>query len=289
MQELYSTVYMTKDISSKGLLELYRKMHFPKSSRTAIKLSTGETGSNYLRPEFIEKLVKETHGTIVECNTAYGGERSETDLHEKLIQDHGFDNIADVVILDAYEDLTIPVADGYHLEESYIGAGIEDFNSIIVLSHFKGHTMAGFGGALKNLSIGFASSTGKSWIHTAGRFTEGIEGDTNEFLESMCDACQAIISYFDKSNKNVLYINVMNNLSVDCDCDTNPAEPTMKDIGILASYDPVALDAACIDLVYASKDGQDLIDRIESKNGIHLIDCCDESDIGTSLYTLIEI
>ena len=289
MQELHSTVYMTKDISSKGLLELYRKMHLPKSSKTAIKLSTGETGSNYLRPKFIEKLVKEVHGTIVECNTAYGGERSETDSHEKLIQDHGFDTISDVVILDAYEDLTIPVTDGYHLEESYIGAGIEDFNSIIVLSHFKGHAMAGFGGALKNLSIGFASSAGKSWIHTAGRFTEGIEGNTDEFLESMCDACQAIISYFDKSNKNVLYINVMNNLSVDCDCDTDPAEPTMKDIGILASYDPVALDAACIDLVYVSKDGQDLIDRIESKNGIHLIDCCDESNIGSSLYTLVEI
>lgn len=284
----YSTVYLTRDISSRGLMNIYQRLGFEPQGNVAIKLSTGEAGgSYYLSPDLIRELVQSVNGTIVECNTAYGGSRSSTEAHRQVAEDHGFTEIANVDILDENGSINLTVPNGQHLEYDMVGANYENYDSTIVLSHFKGHAMAGFGGAVKNISIGFASSNGKSLIHSAGTRTSGFGGASqDDFLESMAEAALAVAT--DKGD-NIVYISVMNNLSVDCDCDSNPAEPDMHDIGILASTDPVALDKACVDLVYEAEDGESLIQRMESRNGIHTLEYGAEIGLGNLNYEIVNI
>ncbi len=230
-------------------------------------------------------------GTIVECNTAYGGSRSSTAMHMQVAKDHGFTEIADVDIQDADGSLEIPVKNGSRLSENYVGKHFEDYDSYLVLSHFKGHTMAGFGGAIKNISIGLAFSEGKCWIHSGGKSrTNAWGGRQNDFLESMAEAGKAVSDYLD-NGKKIVYINVMNRLSIDCDCNGNPAEPDMHDVGVLASEDPVALDQACIDLIYEQKDGDgaSLVNRIESRNGLLTLEHADQIGLGSRNYTLVDI
>lgn len=283
-----STVYMTIDISAGGLLSIYDALgaEIPQNANVAVKISTGETGSNYLRPELIADLVHTVDGTIVECNTAYGGDRANTAYHMQLAEDHGYTAIADVDIQDADGELTLPVTGGRHLTENYVGSHFANYDYYVVLSHFKGHAMAGFGGAIKNISIGIASSDGKAHIHSGGTGGSMWGGDQDAFLESMAEAGKSVS---DELAGNILYINVMNRLSVDCDCDTNPAEPDMHDIGILASYDPVALDQACVDLVYAADDGASLVERIESRNGLLTLTHAEEIGLGSRSYDLVSI
>ena len=234
-------VYMTQEITPEGLMAVYQALQWEPQGRVAVKLSTGEPpASNYLRPELIAGLVQSLDGTIVECNTAYGGSRAETAMHYQVAEDHGFTAIADFQILDEEGSMTLPVQGGTRLSENYVGAAFDDYDSYLVLSHFKGHSMAGYGGAIKNISIGLGSSEGKAWIHSAGSSrTNPWGGDQDAFLESMAEAGKSVSDYL---GDQIVYINVMNRLSVDCDCDGNPAEPDMHDIGILASTDPVALD-----------------------------------------------
>ena len=241
-------VYMTADISEKGLMDVYEALGASPSGKIAVKISTGEPGSNYLKPELIGGLVQSLKGTIVECNTAYGGSRANTAMHYQVAEDHGYTEIADVDIQDEDGSMTLPVSGGDNLTENYVGASFADYDYYVVLSHFKGHAMAGFGGAIKNISIGLASSDGKAHIHSGGTGGNMWGGDQDAFLESMAEAAKSVTDYLDG---NILYINVMNRLSIDCDCDGSPAEPDMHDIGILASYDPAALDQACVDLAYA--------------------------------------
>ena len=279
-------VYMTTDISSQGLMDIYQALSVSPSGKIAIKLSTGEPGSNYLRTDLIGELVQSLEGTIVECNTAYGGSRANTAMHYQVAEDHGYTAIADVDIMDEDGSLSLPVTGGDNLTENYVGAHFADYDYYVILSHFKGHTMAGFGGAIKNISIGIASSEGKAHIHSGGTGGNMWGGSQDAFLESMAEAGKAVVDYL---NGNILYINVMNRLSVDCDCDGSPAEPDMHDIGILASYDPVALDQACVDLVYGAEDGQSLIDRIESRNGLHTLEQAEEIGLGSREYELVSI
>ena len=258
-------VYMTTDISPEGLMAVYEALgREAAGENVAVKISTGETDSNYLRPELIGEFVQAVDGTIVECNTAYGGQRASTAMHYQLAEDHGYTAIADVDIMDENGSMTLPVEGGTVIAENYVGANLANYDFLVVLSHFKGHAMAGFGGALKNLSIGCASSDGKAWIHSGGTGGNMWGGEQDAFLEAMAEAAKSVVNYFGNGER-ALYINVMNRLSVDCDCDGSPAEPDMHDIGILASTDPVALDQACIDLVYAAEDGASLIQRIESR------------------------
>lgn len=280
-------VYMTTDISSDGLMAVYEALGVTPSGNVAVKLSTGETGSNYLAPDLIKELVQTVNGTIVECNTAYGGQRSNTAMHKQLAEEHGFTAIADVDIMDEEGSMTIPVENGVHLSVDTVGTHFDDYDFFLVLSHFKGHAMGGFGGAIKNISIGIASSEGKALIHSAGTSTTNMwGGNQDDFLESMADAAKGVSDYM---GGNMIYINVMNRLSVDCDCDGNPAEPDMHDIGILASTDSVALDQACVDLVYAADDGGSLVQRIESRNGIHTLEAAETIGLGSRTYTLESI
>lgn len=279
-------VYMTTDISAKGLMAIYGALGAEPSGKVAVKISTGETGSNYLRPELIGDLVKSLDASIVECNTAYGGERASTAMHYQLAKDHGYTDIADVDIMDEDGSMTLPVKEGSNLKENYVGKNFSKYDYFVILSHFKGHAMAGYGGAIKNISIGIASSEGKENIHSGGTGGDMWSGEQDAFLESMAEAGKSVT---DSLNGNILYINVMNRLSVDCDCDGNPAEPDMHDIGILASYDPVAVDQACIDLVYSAKDGQSLIERIESRNGLHTLEQAEKIGLGNRKYTLQSI
>jgi hypothetical protein len=279
-------VYMTTDISSQGLMNIYQALSASPSGKIAIKLSTGEPGSNYLRTELIGELVQSLEGTIVECNTAYGGSRANTAMHYQVAEDHGYTTIADVDIMDEDGSMTLLVAGGDNLTENYVGAHFADYDYYVILSHFKGHSMAGFGGAIKNISIGIASSEGKSHIHSGGTGGSMWGGSQDAFLESMAEAGKAVADYLDG---NILYINVMNRLSVDCDCDGSPAEPDMHDIGILASYDPVALDQACVDLVYGAEDGRSLIERIESRNGLHTLEQAEKIGLGSRVYELVNI
>lgn len=281
-------VYFTNDLSSDGLLAAYLALEREaKGENVAVKISTGETGSNYLRPELIGELVKRVNGTIVENNTAYGGQRASTARHYQLAKDHGYTDIAKVDILDENGSMTLPVSGGTRLTENYVGAKTADYDFLVVLSHFKGHAMGGFGGALKNLSIGCASAEGKAWIHSGGTSTRNLwGGEQDAFLEAMAEAAKSVVDYFGDGER-CLYINVMNRLSVDCDCNGRPAEPDMHDIGILASLDPVALDQACVDLVYASPDGASLIRRIESRNGSHTLEHAEVIGFGSRAYTLI--
>ena len=281
-------VYMTREITPEGLMAVYQALQWEPQGRVAVKLSTGEPpASNYLRPELIAGLVQSLDGTIVECNTAYGGSRAETAMHYQVAEDHGFTAIADFQILDEEGSMTLPVQGGTRLSENYVGAAFEDYDSYLVLSHFKGHSMAGYGGAIKNISIGLGSSEGKVWIHSAGSSrTNPWGGDQDAFLESMAEAGKSVSDYL---GDQIVYINVMNRLSVDCDCDGNPAEPDMHDIGILASTDPVALDQACIDLVYSAEDGQSLVNRIESRNGLHTLEHAQQIGLGSRSYELVSI
>lgn len=287
-------VYFTKEITPKSLIKIYNKLEKDLTGNVAIKISTGEPGGhNYLKPELIKDLVNLLNGTIVECNTAYAGRRNTSEEHWKAIKEHGFLDIAKVDIMDEEGEIAIPVTNGLHLKENYVGKNIENYDSMLVLSHFKGHQMGGFGGALKNMSIGIASSEGKAWIHTAG-VTKDLKklwsnvAEQDHFLESMAEADQSVINYM---KENIVYINVLNNLSVDCDCNNNPKKPCMNDIGITASIDPVAVDKASLDLVYNSEDEgkKDLIKRIESMHGIRTVEHALELGIGTTEYELINI
>lgn len=287
--EMPPAVYMTTEITPEGLMAVYEALgRQAQGENVAVKISTGETGSNYLRAELIGEFVQAVGGTIVECNTAYGGQRASTAMHYQLAEDHGYTAIADVDIMDENGSMTLPVTGGTVLTENYVGANLQNYDFLVVLSHFKGHAMAGFGGAIKNLSIGCASSEGKAWIHSGGTGGSMWGGEQDAFLEAMAEAAKSVVDYFGNGER-ALYINVMNRLSVDCDCDGNPAEPDMHDIGILASLDPVALDQACIDLVYGAPDGGSLIQRIESRNGLHTLEHTQDIGFGSRNYTLVNI
>lgn len=283
-------VYMTRDISPESLVEIYKALGRKASGRVAVKLSTGEPGgNNFLQPALIGKLVKEVNGTIVECNTAYGGGRANTEAHMKAAEDHGFTKIAKVDIMDAEGEVKIPVKGGSHIDYDIVGKNFMNYDFVVVLSHFKGHAMAGFGGAIKNISIGIASANGKRWIHSGGTSTSNWGHPTQEqFLETMAEAGKAVA---DKCGDKILYISVMNNLSVDCDCDAHPAAPQMGDIGILASLDPVALDKACVDLVRNSSDEGKvhLIERIDSRKGMTTLVHAEEIGLGSQEYELVEM
>lgn len=282
-----STVYFTKDINSKNIVEIYKKLNINLEGNVAIKLHSGEKGNqNFLRPDFYEEIINHLNATIVECNTAYDGERNESEKHKRLMEYHGW-NKYNVDILDEKEEIKLEIKNPNHLKCNYVGKNIENYDSMLVISHFKGHPMGGFGGALKNISIGLASSYGKAYIHGAGEAEKIWTADHDSFLESMAEAASSIMDY--KKDK-IAFINVMCNMSVDCDCCAKAEDPCMKDIGILASLDPVALDQACIDLVYNSSDpGKNhLIERIESRNGTHTIDEAEKLNVGTKKYKLVE-
>ena len=283
-----AVVYFISDISPESLVKAFQSLNVELPGKVGVKLSTGESeNSNYLRPTLIGDLVQMLNGTIVECNTAYGGSRSSTAMHMQLAKDHGFTDIAEVDILDAEDSMELPIEGGNRLSVDYVGSHFANYDSFLVLSHFKGHAMAGFGGAIKNISIGFGSAKGKGWIHSGGTsFTNIWGGEQDAFLEAMADAAKAVDSTM---GDNIVYISVLNRLSVDCDCDGNPEEPDMHDIGILASTDPLAIDQAAIDLVYAMPDSGSLIERIESRNGLHTLDAAEAIGLGSRAYNLVVI
>ena len=285
-----SKVYFTKEITPEKVIEMFNVLNKELTGNVAVKVHSGEKGNqNYLHPEFMRPMVEYVKGTIVECNTAYEGQRNTTEKHKKLIEEHGWSKYFDVDIMDAEgEDLVLEIPNGQVIKKNYLGKNIVNYNSMLVLSHFKGHPMGGYGGALKQLSIGLASSFGKAYIHGAGVPEEIWTADHDKFLESMADAASSVVEYF---KGNLAFINVMCNMSVDCDCCAKAEDPCMKDIGILSSLDPIAIDQACIDLVYKSNDpGRDhLLERIESRNGTHTIDEAAKLGFGTKEYELIEI
>ena len=285
-------VYFFKEISSDNLVKIYEALGREAKGKVAVKLSTGEPGGhNFLQPSLIKALVQKVNGTIVECNTAYG--RADTESHLKAAADHGFTAIAPVVIMDAEGEVELPVEGGKHLKFDIVGKDFLNYDFTIILSHFKGHAMGGFGGAIKNMSIGIASSNGKAWIHSAGKTRVPAEAwknlpEQDDFLESMAEAAKAVA---DHCGDRILYISVANNLSVDCDCDASPEEPRMGDIGILASLDPVALDRACTDLVRSSEDPGKvhLIERIDSRHGMHTLDHAEALGMGSQKYELVTL
>ncbi len=285
-----SVVYFTSDISPEGMLAVFEALGWTPTGNVAVKLSTGEPpASNYLRPELIKDVVEAVDGTIVECNTAYGGSRSETAMHYQVAEDHGFTAIADFQILDEDGSMTLPVNGGTVLTENYVGAAFGDYDSYVVLSHFKGHAMAGFGGAIKNISIGLGSSEGKCWIHSGGKsLSSPWGGDQTAFTESMAEAGKSVSDYLGNGER-IIYINVLNNISIDCDCDGNPAEPDIHDIGILASDDPVAIDQASIDLCFAAEGSESLQQRVERQNGLHTLEHAEEIGLGSRTYDLVNI
>ena len=270
-------VYFTKDLTKEGLVKVYRALGIELNGKVAVKLHSGEKGNqNFLKPEFVKDLVEEVKGTVVECNTAYDGERNTTKRHEKLMKEHGWSNYFQVDILDSEQpDLILDIPNGKKIQKNYVGKHIENYDSMLVLSHFKGHPMGGYGGALKQLSIGVASSKGKRYIHCVGKENGSYEDmfhvEQLDFLASMADAASSVVNYF---KGNLAFVNVMANMSVDCDCCAVAEDPCMKDIGILASIDPVAIDQACLDLVYQSNDlGRDhMVERIERQQGTKIID-----------------
>ena len=290
-----SKVYFTKHINSESLIKIFNKLNKELKGNVAVKLHSGEDGNqNYIKPEFVKDIVEYVNGTVVECNTAYEGERNTTDKHKKLLEKHGWNKYFNVDLMDENNnDLILDIPNGKKIKENYVGRNIEKYDSMLVLSHFKGHAMGGFGGALKQLSIGIASSEGKAWIHSAG-FTKDQTilwnniAKQDDFLESMADAASSIMNYF---KDNIAFINIMVNLSVDCDCCKIAEDPCMKDIGILASTDPIAIDQACIDLIYNSNDpGKNhFIERVERQNGLHTIEASYELGFGNKEYELIDI
>ena len=283
-------VYFTSDISPEGLVNACEALNWTPTGSVAVKLSTGEPpNSNYLRPELICDLVQSVNGTIVECNTAYGGSRVSTAMHKQVAADHGFTTIADFDLMDEDGEKDIPVTGGTRLDRAIVGSHIDNYDSFLILSHFKGHAMAGLGGAIKNVAIGMSSASGKVLVHTAGERTTGSiwYGDQDAWLEALPEMVTAVRDYV--GAENIVYVNVMNRLSVDCDCDGNPAEPDMHDIGILASYDPVALDQACVDLVYAAPDSASLRARMERQLGIHALEHGEEIGLGSRTYELVNL
>ena len=289
-----STVYFTNELTPEAVVKMYRQLGIELPGKVAVKVHSGEDGNqNYLHPEFMKPVIDAVNGTVVECNTAYGGGRARTQDHLKAAADHGFTAIAPVDIMDADGEVSLPVKGGRHLKENFIGSHYPRYDFTVVLSHFKGHAMGGFGGAVKNISIGIASSAGKAWIHSAGKTKNAAEMWSNlpaqdDFLESMAESAKSVA---DHCGDKILYISVMNNLSVDCDCDAHPEEPKMGDIGILASLDPVALDKACVDMVYASPDPgkSHLIERMESRHGIHTLEHAEAIGLGSQQYRLVEL
>ncbi len=285
-----SKVYFTKDITPENVLKLYEKLEKDLNGNVAVKLHSGEAGNqNFLGPDLWKPVVEKVKGTVVECNTAYEGERNTTEKHLKLFENHGWSKNFKVEILDAEgPDLELDIPDGNKIKKNFVGKGIQNYDSMLVLSHFKGHPMGGYGGAIKQLSIGVASSYGKQYIHGVGVPENFWNSDHDSFLEAMADAASSVVNYF---RGNLAYINVMKNMSVDCDCCAVAEDPCMKDIGILASLDPVAIDQACLDLVYASDDpGRDhLIERIESRNGAHTIEASTTLGYGSREYELITL
>ena len=283
-------VYFTSDISAEGLVRIYETLGWEPQGKPAVKISTGEPpASNYLRPELIGDLVKTVDGTIVECNTAYGGSRSSTAMHKQVAEDHGFTAIADFDLMDEDGEVEWPMTGGSRLDKVIVGSHAENYSDWIILSHFKGHMMAGYGGAIKNVGIGISSPSGKVYVHTAGTQTSGsiFYNDQDAWLEALAEMVLGFSNHV--GAEHIIYINVMNRLSVDCDCDGNPAEPDMHDIGILASTDPVALDQACIDLVYQAPDSASLVARIERQNGIHTLEHAEEIGLGSRTYELVDI
>ncbi len=288
--ESETVVYYTSDISSEALMKIYEALEWSPTGNVAVKLSTGEPpSSNYLDPQLIKDLVQSVEGTIVECNTAYGGYRSSTQYHVQVAADHGFLDIASLDILDAEGSMSLPVEGGSRLTENLVGSHFENYDSYLVLSHFKGHAMAGYGGAIKNISIGLGSKEGKCLIHTSGvSRTSPWNGNQEGFCESMAEAGKSVSDYLG-NGENIVYISVMNHLSIDCDCNGYPAEADIHDIGILASSDPVALDQACIDLVYISEGSKSLINRIEAQKGLHTLEHAEEIGLGSRTYQLVVI
>lgn len=286
-----SKVYFSREITPQKVAEMYSLLGVKLDGKVAVKLHSGEVGNqNFLKPDFWKPIIERVGGTVVECNTAYDGGRNTTAKHLKTIEQHGWTEYFDVDLLDGEgPDLVLDIPEGKVIKKNYVGKNLADYDSLLVLSHFKGHPMGGYGGALKQLSIGIASSFGKAYIHGAGVPEEIWTGDHDSFLESMADAALAIVKYF---AGKIVYINVMKNLSVDCDCCAVAEDPCMKDIGILISTDPVAIDKACIDLVYAAKDdpGQKhFLERVESRNGVHTIDAAEALGVGSKEYELTEI
>ena len=292
-------VYMTTDISAEGLVRVYEALGVEATGKVAVKISTGEPGGkNYLKPALIKDLVQKVGGTIVECNTAYAGRRNTTEAHLEAAREHGFFDIANVDIMDAEGEIKIPVKDTTHIKYNIVGKNLATYDFMINLAHFKGHAMGGFGGVLKNQSIGNASSRGKAYIHSAGRNEEVAKiwkftDDQIGFLESMAAAAQSVHDYFGNGER-IVYINVMNNMSIDCDCDSHPADPLLKDVGILASTDPVALDKACLDIVFnieptEGNDNGPLLERIASKHGTHIVDYAEQIGLGSKRYELVNI
>ena len=284
-------VYFTREITPEKVLELYQLLGKTLEGNIAVKVHSGETGNqNFLRPEFWKPMIDYVGGTVVECNTAYEGTRNTTEKHKKTMEDHGWNRYFDVDIMDEEApDLVLPIENGKVIKENYVGSHLANYDSMLVLSHFKGHPMGGYGGALKQLSIGVASSFGKDYIHGAGDPKEIWTSDHDSFLESMADAAESVVDYF---KGNIVYINVMKNMSVDCDCCAEAEDPCMEDIGMLISLDPIAIDQACLDLVYAATDdpGQaHLLERIESRNGVHTIEAAAALGYGSREYELVEV
>lgn len=290
-------VYVTRDISPESLVRIYKALGVKATGKVAVKVSTGEAGNpNYLNPSLIAPLVKKVKGTIVECNTAYGGKRSTTEEHLKVAEEHGFTKIAKVDIMDSEGEIKIPVKDTTHIKYDIVGSHLQNYNFMINLAHFKGHPMGGLGGVLKNQSIGVASTNGKAYIHSAGVVDTPENlwsnvGNQDGFLESMAAAAQGVANFF---GKNIIYISVMNNMSVDCDCVSHPADSKLKDYGILASTDPVALDQACVDIIFnmtpsANNDNAPLKERITSRHGIHTIEHAEKIGLGSRKYQIVNI
>lgn len=287
-------VYFTKEITEESLVKIYEKLGIELKGNVAVKLHSGEEGNqNYLKPEFVKDIITRVGGTVVECNTAYDGARNTTEKHKNLMTSHGWDKYYKVDIMDSEKDITLDIPNGHVINKDYVGSHLDNYDSMLVLSHFKGHPMGGYGGALKQLSIGVASSRGKVYIHTAGKTTDANKlwdnlPEQDKFLEAMADAASTVHNKF---QGNIAYINVMKNMSVDCDCCAVAEDPCMKDIGVLASLDPIAIDKACIDLVYNSSDpGRDhLVERIDSRHGTHILKAADKLGFGTTDYELINI
>ena len=289
-----STVYFIKDITPENVVKIYEKLGKELTGKVAVKVHSGEKGNqNYLHPEFMRSIVEHVHGTIVECNTAYEGARNTTEKHQQLIKDHGWTDYFPVDIMDAEADTTLEIPNGKVIKQNFVGQNLNNYDSMLVLSHFKGHPMGGYGGALKQLSIGVASSAGKAWIHSAGKTKDQNElwsnvAEQDQFLEAMADAASSVVAHF---NGNMAFINIMCNMSVDCACCAVAEDPCMKDIGILASLDPIAIDRACIDLVKNSDDpGRGhLLERITSRHGEHTIEAAATLGFGSTDYELIEL
>ena len=284
-----SKVYFTKNITPESVIKIYEALGVELPGKVGVKVHSGEVGNqNFIKPQFWKPMIDKVKGTIIECNTAYEGKRNTSEAHWETMKLHGWTDVAKVDIMDEEGEIELPIKNGKHIKTNYVGNHLKNYDSILVLSHFKGHPMGGFGGALKNISIGIASSYGKTYIHGVGKPEDFWTSDHDSFLEAMADAAKSVVEYF---KGNIAFINVMCNMSVDCDCCAVAADPKIGDIGILASLDPIALDQACVDLVYKSEDEgkSHLIERMESKNGIHTVEAAADLGFGSREYELIKL